>query len=458
MNRAAGDGAGRLTVAICSGAVVLAAACRDAPAPWEPEPREPPAAVRQLTFDLRDDRAPAWSADGASIFYARGDVTSLFGDVPTLLEIPAEGGAARAVFPDLQDEDGGSGRAFTTPAVDAISGRLAFQHRIRLAPAVGCGLGVLSWLCAGSGHPVPPLLELIDPDGTDPPPPGPVLDELALRIRAPDASGPIDDTPYLSVPIPGRTEDPSAENPPLFDPLQGRVVVEYFPAHSLFATDGTLFFRPSWSPNGSAVVFSDGLELRIWAPGEAASARVPGTTDGVSPAWSPDGAWIAFVRLGRTGAETDICGSFLVIPNDRYFPSCVQETTDYGLGAATVELVRPDGSETRVIGPGLDPAWTPDGRHLYLVRGGQVWWIPLEGDEAEQAVPDTDTGREPAVSPDGSELAISRLSSGGSPLCPDARPGSSRREGPGSDPRPFSLSRRRRGQPSSSPSVLFPNW
>jgi len=413
MNEAASGGAARAIVAGCLGAAVFAAACRDAPAPWEPGPREPPAPVRQLTFDARADRAPAWSADGESVFYARGDVTSLYGNVPTLLEVPAEGGAARAVFPDLQDEDGGSGRAFTTPAVDAISGRLAFQHRIRLAPAVGCGLGALSWLCAGSGHPVPPLLDLIDPDGTDPSPPGPVLDELALRIREPETGGPIDAAPYLSVPIPGRTEDPSAENPPLFDPVQGRVVVDYFPAHSLFATDGTLFFRPSWSPDGSAVVFSDGLQLRTWVPDATSSVPVPGTTDGVSPAWSPDGAWIAFVRLGRTGAETDICGSFQIIPDDRYFPVCVQETTEYGLGAATVELVRPDGSETRVIGPGLDPAWTPDGRHLYLVRGGEVWRIPLEGDGVEQAVPDTETGREPAVSPDGSELALSRLSSGG---------------------------------------------
>ena len=66
-----------------------------------------------------------------------------------------------------------------------------------------------------------------------------------------------------------------------------------------------------------------------------------------------------------------------------------------------------------MIGPGLDPAWTPDGRYLYLVRGGQVRRVPVEGDGPEQAVPDTETGREPAVSPDGSQLALSRVSSGG---------------------------------------------
>lgn len=406
MNRAAG----RRTVRAAALASVLALAqgCRDAPEPWSPEPPGPPTAVRQLTFDARDDRAPAWSADGATIVYARGSVLSTFGDPSTLLAIPADGGAATLVFPDLQGEDGSLGRVFTTPVLDPGSGRLAFQHRIRLAAAAGCGEA--AWLCESSDPPIPPTLETVP--GTDPAPPAPALEELALRVRTPGEIGSIDATPSVPVVIPGRTEGPTAENPPLFEPVAGRVIVDWFPAHALYAGDGTLFFRPSWRQDGSTLAFSDGLVLRLWSPGDPASTPVPGTLDGVSPAWSPDGAWIAFVRLPRTGPVTDLCGNFALLPDGTYFPRCVQETTDHGLGTATVELVRPDGSGSRVVGPGLEPAWTPDARYLYVRRDGRIWRVPIDGSEG-LAVPDTDGGREPAVSPDGSQLALSLTSSGG---------------------------------------------
>ncbi|MCL7966001.1 MAG: hypothetical protein M8857_02755 [marine benthic group bacterium] len=380
--------------------LLLLQACNDAPAPYDPGASPAPEPVRQITWDSSDDRAPAWSPDGERVYYVRGNLQAPFSDLPTLFSIPAEGGSRELVFPDLQSEDGPGGRPLTTPAVDPRSNRVAFQQRLRLAPPAGCGEA--GWLC-------------LSPTDTTPPP-SPLLDEMALRVRAPGDAGELGDGPGLEFEMAGRTEDPTAVNPPEFQPVVGRVIVEYYPAHRLYAEDNTFFFRPSWNPTADEIVFGDALELRRWRVGEASSVPIPGTTDGVSPAWSPDGQWIAFVRLDRTRNQSSLCANMRVFPPPDPpppVPTCVQETTDYGLGTATVEIIRPDGTGGRLIGEGLDPAWSPDGRYLYVRGGGAIYRLSIDDGEAE-AVPDTEGGREPSVSPDGTEVAFARSTAGGS--------------------------------------------
>jgi Tol biopolymer transport system component len=147
--------------------------------------------------------------------------------------------------------------------------------------------------------------------------------------------------------------------------------------------------------------------LWTWMVGTASATPIPGTVDGISPAWSPDGQWIAFVRLERTAEVNDICGIFTLSNSGSYEARCVQETTDYGLGRTFVEIVRPDGTGGEVIGEGLDPAWTPDGQFLYVRRDGELRRLGIEND-SDLPVPDTEGGREPAVSPDGTQLVFSR--------------------------------------------------
>lgn len=70
-------------------------------------------------------------------------------------------------------------------------------------------------------------------------------------------------------------------------------------------------------------------------------------------------------------------------------------------------LVRPDGSERLELGEGDDPAWSPDGSWVYLRRGDRIVRVARTGGAAT-AVANTERGRAPAVSPDGSQLAFSR--------------------------------------------------
>lgn len=128
----------------------------------------------------------------------------------------------------------------------------------------------------------------------------------------------------------------------------------------------------SWSPDNTALVYgsatpaADGLRLRI-RRADLGRDAVQDLTDGsaadYSPAWSPDGVWIAFVR--RTATEP----------------------------GSSIWVMRADGSELRRLtspGPHLDtlPAWSPDSRQLAFVRNsasgaltGVAWTVDLASGE-----------------------------------------------------------------------------
>src|SRR5690606_33983391 len=124
------------------------------------------------------------------------------------------------------------------------------------------------------------------------------------------------------------------------------------------------------------------------------------TTNGVSAAWSPDGAWIAYVEFARTDSVTYECSCVL-----GKAPEAASRTVYDSVG--TLVLVRPDGSERVELGAGEDRAWSPDGEWIYARRDDRIVRMP-RGGGAATVVPDTDRGRAPAVSPDGSRLAFSR--------------------------------------------------
>ena len=337
----------------------------------------------QLTFSGLDERTPVWLGLD-SLAYAAEGVAPFAQSPGVLMKIPATGGAAEPLLPALQFP-GGASHWLASPAPSPDGVRAAYVEMWAVADADLCPAAVV--VCDPSGAPR-------------------VAARLAeIRIHLMDREGGGSPAPgrSLSVPLEGREFVPVRGDP--F--LPGFFRIRHYPFQRLFHEENPPLFRPSWDPEGTRVALSDGLRVLLWDLASSRAETVPGTGGGVAPAWSPNGEWIAFTRLVRGDSAAASCthSGFLG-------PVCRQERVDYEVADRRIALVRPDGSETRELGRGEEPAWTPDSGRLVFRRDGRLWTVPVEG-AAATPIPDTERAREPAVSPDGSRLAYVRLLSGG---------------------------------------------
>jgi Tol biopolymer transport system component len=149
------------------------------------------------------------------------------------------------------------------------------------------------------------------------------------------------------------------------------------------------------------------------------------------PAWSPDGAWIAFVGVPK--ASPDQPSYWIVhpdataahelatskLPDDgviaaHWAPDVARSGLAYMALAAGGSLAAyvydvPTGHETRISGDGggFWPAWSPDGRSLAFLTdstAGDVRIVSAEGSAETRTIPRTGIGAPLAWSPDGREI------------------------------------------------------
>jgi lysyl oxidase/WD40 repeat protein len=124
-------------------------------------------------------------------------------------------------------------------------------------------------------------------------------------------------------------------------------------------------YAPAWSPDGARIAFVTKSDL--WTADADGTHRTLLVRSADQPAWSPNGRRIAFTRGGQ------------------------------------VHTVRVDGTDERVLARGAHPAWSPDGARIALDRDGRVVTLRWDGGRAH----DAGTGTDPAYASDG-RLAVVR--------------------------------------------------
>jgi Tol biopolymer transport system component len=175
-------------------------------------------------------------------------------------------------------------------------------------------------------------------------------------------------------------------------------------------TDPAEDFDPAWSPDGARIAFRshrDGDEEVYLMDADGSDQQnltsSPSSTD-YSPSWSPDGEWIAFM-------------------SDRE-------------GNPNIWMIRPDGSGLRQItdlrGINEYPTWSPDSRRIafHCTLGGvlpsgtgdfEICVVNSDGSEFARLTDAPGQSKVPAWSPDGAKIAF-MTDRGGWPTLPDFVP------------------------------------
>ena len=181
-------------------------------------------------------------------------------------------------------------------------------------------------------------------------------------------------------------------------------------------TSRGLDFGARFSPDGKAFVYCSNRSKRFQLYRRQIGADSLETEithndeQNLHPAWSPDGAWIAYYALSRgirviaaTGGTprrlTDFGSDPAWSPDGRWIAFCSTEPLAFTWLAgsiaqsSTIWVVAADGSRLHRVttegtprGPHSMPEWTPDGRSIVFVGGGAIWSVDVTSGKCEKLV------------------------------------------------------------------------
>lgn len=173
--------------------------------------------------------------------------------------------------------------------------------------------------------------------------------------------------------------------------------------------------RSPWSPDGQSLLFNDrsspsGLH-RLHLDGSPSESLALGRV--VNASWSPDGTTLLYAAFEGPMLNFDLWLQPTDGTNRRRLATTFRDffftyawSPDgqwIAYASDSIELVRPDASERRSLGPGSFPVWSPDGTRLAsLIPDGWIQVSTVDGSSRSRIT----TGFNPSWSPDGAKLAF----------------------------------------------------
>src|SRR5258706_349379 len=194
------------------------------------------------------------------------------------------------------------------------------------------------------------------------------------------------------------------------------------PQVQLVMQDTLSTYDISWSPDGRSVVFTREYmtnpvyyRVVIYNTVDKSERELThGPDDSFQPAWSPDGARIAYLTRGASNLDATLRTVRPDGTDDRamdtthYYVRPPEWSPDGRYIAATrndmmvVVLDGMTGAVIRPLAPGMSPTWSPDGRRLAFVANG----ITITNTDGSHAKAIPFDGYEPAWSPDNTSIAV----------------------------------------------------
>jgi Tol biopolymer transport system component len=195
-----------------------------------------------------------------------------------------------------------------------------------------------------------------------------------------------------------------------------------------------LFFQidPAWSPDGAKIAFASrragSSDIYVMRADGTGTRRLTATrVDETHPTWAPDGQQIAFKRADDIYVMNVDGSSARAISHDTGSDSDPAWSPDGNWLAFTrrlsgtqereVWIMRPDGSDpkrlTSLRGSSINPAWSPDGSQIVFASNivGSLYDLYLVDVTSKRVHRLTKRGTDtfgPAWSPDGSMIAFSQ--------------------------------------------------